>query len=46
MTLATRMDTSVEHVHGKHTYIYKYLFPLDIYKYIRLGVRETYALCF
>lgn len=35
---ATRMDTSVHNVHVHNTYIYKYLFPIDIYICMLLGV--------
>lgn len=39
----TRMDTGVDSVREKHTYIYKYLFTLDIYKYVNVGVRENFV---
>ena len=35
---ATRMDTSVQNVHVHNTYIYKYLFPIDIYICVLVGV--------
>ena len=36
--LATRMDASVHSVHVHNTYIYKYLFPIDIYICMFVGV--------